>query len=159
MKVEKILYQYASPCGRLILASVNDSLCSCKWADVDMEDGIYGSSEVIEAAVCQLNEYFKGMRSNFNLKLSFNGTTFQKRVWMQLNSIPYGSTVTYKDFAVMIGNPLAVRAVANAVGANPLSIILPCHRVIGSNGRLVGYHGGLRVKRYLLDLENIEYER
>lgn len=109
--------------------------------------------EQIAPVVAQLYEYFKGDRRSFDLPLGFKGTDFQKRVWEALRDIPYGQTRTYKDIAESIGSPKAVRAVGNANNKNPLSIIVPCHRVIGSSGSLVGYGGGLDRKAYLLDLE------
>lgn len=111
------------------------------------------SSPVILAAITQLDEYFNRERTSFDLPLLFIGTEFQKSVWQALMEIPYGHTVTYGALAAQIGRPSAVRAVANANGANPLSIIAPCHRVIGSNGTLTGYGGGLEVKQFLLNLE------
>ncbi|GAA0470816.1 methylated-DNA--[protein]-cysteine S-methyltransferase [Alkalibacillus silvisoli] len=101
----------------------------------------------------QLTEYFKGVQVNFNLPLNLVGTPFQKEVWNALYQIPYGQLVTYKDIAYAINRPKAVRAVGGAVNKNPISVIIPCHRVIGSNGNLVGYEGGLDRKRALLNLE------
>lgn len=110
--------------------------------------------EQIAPVATQLHEYFKGERLSFDLPLVFKGTDFQKGVWEALRQIPYGETRTYKDIAESIGSPKAVRAVGNANNKNPLSIIVPCHRVIGSSGSLVGYGGGLDKKQYLLELEN-----
>jgi len=101
----------------------------------------------------QLSEYFKGERKLFNLPLDIEGTEFQKRVWKELEKIPYGETITYKELAVRLGDEKVIRAAASANGANPLSIIIPCHRVIGSDGSLIGYGGGLQVKEKLLVLE------
>ena len=106
-------------------------------------------------AVAQLDEYFAGQRSVFDVPLLFLGTDFQKRVWRELLDIPYGTTVSYVEMARRIGMPKAVRAVANANGANIISIFAPCHRVIGSNHSLTGYRGGLEAKRALLALEGI----
>jgi len=102
----------------------------------------------------QLNEYFEGKRSDFSLPLLLVGSEFQKSVWDGLSKIPYGETSTYLELSKNIGNKKAVRAVANANGANAISIIIPCHRVIGTNGKLTGYAGGLPVKKKLLELEN-----
>ena len=110
--------------------------------------------EVLQRAVRELDEYFRGERREFDIPLLLAGSDFQKRVWQQLPSIPYGQTVSYGELAAAIGAPKSVRAVANANGANAISIILPCHRIIGSDGRLTGYGGGLRAKQYLLDLEH-----
>jgi methylated-DNA-[protein]-cysteine S-methyltransferase len=101
----------------------------------------------------QLREYFKGKRKTFDLPLEIIGTDFQKRVWKELLIIPYGETISYKELALKLGNLKTIRAAARANGANPLPIIIPCHRVIGSNGKLVGYGGGLDVKEKLLQLE------
>lgn len=101
----------------------------------------------------QLSEYFEGTRREFNMPLDVRGTPFQKRVLEALRGIPYGETRSYKDIAQRIGSPLAVRAVGAANGSNPIPVIIPCHRVIGSNGKLTGFGGGLPTKQYLLDLE------
>jgi methylated-DNA-[protein]-cysteine S-methyltransferase len=106
-----------------------------------------------EQAVSQLQEYFDQKRTVFTLPLALQGTDFQQRVWKQLRNIPYGETRTYAQLADAIGNRAAIRAVGLANGRNPLSIVVPCHRVIGSDGSLTGYAGGLDRKRFLLDLE------
>ena len=115
--------------------------------------------EVLRRTVRELDEYFRGERKDFDIPLLLAGSDFQKRVWQQLPNIPYGQTVSYGELAATIGSLRSVRAVANANGANAISIILPCHRVIGSDGRLTGYGGGLRAKQYLLDLECSECTR
>lgn len=102
----------------------------------------------------QLNEYFEGTRKNFNLKLNPKGTDFQQKVWVELNSIPFGKTLSYMDLSKKLGDAKAIRAVANANGKNPLWILVPCHRVIGSDGSLTGYAGGLHRKKWLLEHEN-----
>ena len=112
-------------------------------------------SEIADAARLQLDEFFRRQRTAFDLPLLFVGTAFQKQVWTELLRIPYGTTLSYGEMAQNLGIPKAVRAVANANGANPISIIAPCHRVIGSNGTLTGYGGGLEAKRYLLELEGL----
>ena len=109
--------------------------------------------KILEEAVLQLNEYFNGDRTEFTLKLNPQGTTFQKEVWHQLQSIPFGKTCSYMDMAKKKGNPKAIRAMASANGKNPIAIVIPCHRVIGSNGSLTGYAGGLWRKKFLLELE------
>ncbi|TAL65888.1 MAG: methylated-DNA--[protein]-cysteine S-methyltransferase [Legionella sp.] len=101
----------------------------------------------------QLKEYFAGQRQHFSLPLDFHGTEFQKKVWQALLTIPYGETRSYGQIAQQIGNPKSMRAVGAANGKNPISIITPCHRVIGANGQLVGFAGGLKIKSYLLELE------
>jgi methylated-DNA-[protein]-cysteine S-methyltransferase len=111
------------------------------------------SHPVLIEAIGQLREYFEGSRREFTVPLDFAGTDFQKRVWRALLAIPYGETRTYREIAMAIEAPAAVRAVGAANGANPLPIIVPCHRVIGSSGKLVGYGGGLPLKKRLLELE------
>ncbi len=103
----------------------------------------------------QLAEYFRGERTDFDLKLAPQGTPFQQQVWAALQRIPFGTTISYRQLAQNIGNPAAVRAVGGANGANPIAIIIPCHRVIAADGTLGGYTGGLDYKRKLLDLENV----
>ena len=110
--------------------------------------------EALEDCVYQLNEYFNGERKKFNLKLNPEGTDFQQTVWMALQTISYAKTYSYLDLAKKLGDVKAIRAVANANGKNPLWIIIPCHRVIGSDGSLTGYAGGLHRKKWLLDHEN-----
>ena len=159
--------RYEAPCGTLLLGSFGDRLCLCDWQtekhrehvdhrlcrllDAKFEEG---SSEVLDRTINQLDEYFKGNRREFNIPLQFVGTEFQKKVWQALLAIPYGKTVSYGEIARWIGMPKAVRAVANANGANSMSILAPCHRVIGSDHSLTGYGGGLAVKEYLLKLES-----
>lgn len=111
-----------------------------------------GNTLLVEA-VRQLHAYFSGALRSFDLPLDMQGTDFQKRVWNRLLAIPYGQTRSYAEIAREIGRPAAVRAVGAANGANPIAIVVPCHRVIGSSGRLVGYGGGLPLKRRLLELE------
>ena len=110
-------------------------------------------SSVLLAAEQQLKEYFAGTRHQFELELDFTGTEFQKQVWQALLTIPFGETRSYSQIAQQIGNPKAVRAVGAANGRNPISIIAPCHRVIGASGGLTGFAGGLEAKQYLLALE------
>ena len=110
--------------------------------------------EALEDCVYQLNEYFEGNRKQFNLKLNPCGTDFQKRVWNELLQIPFGKTLSYLELSKKIGDVKAIRAVANANGKNPLWIIVPCHRVIGSDGSLTGYAGGLSRKQWLLEHES-----
>lgn len=157
---------YGSPVGELILGAVEGRLCLCDWVgrknreEVDRRlresvGAVFadGSSDVIELAVRELDEYFAGERRGFDIPLLIIGTPFQKKVREALMKIPYGGTASYGEIAHRIGHPQAVRAVANAIGANPLSIFLPCHRVVGADGSMTGYAGGLEAKRRLLDLE------
>ncbi len=111
------------------------------------------NDEVIQKTVVQLQEYLENKRENFDIPLLLVGSDFQKSVWKALLKIPYGQTRTYKEQSITIGNEKAVRAVANANGANAISIIVPCHRIIGTNGKLTGYAGGLETKQLLLDIE------
>jgi methylated-DNA-[protein]-cysteine S-methyltransferase len=116
-------------------------------ADWDRRDNAF------EDVVSQLEEYFEGRRRGFDLPLAPEGTAFQQRVWRSLLDIPYGETISYGELAARIGNKAASRAVGLANGSNPLPIVIPCHRVIGSNGKLTGYGGGLPIKQQLLALE------
>lgn len=162
----------------MILGSCGDCLCMCDWTAQCHNDMcgsatarhhervrrrmsrvldaefIDGTSAVIEIAVTQLDEYFAGERREFDVPLIFAGTEFQKQVWNELLQIPFSRTTTYGELARRIGHPTAVRAIANAVGSNALSVLVPCHRVIGADGALTGYAGGLPAKRHLLNLEN-----
>ena len=108
----------------------------------------------LKEAVSQLQEYFDGKRTCFTLKLNPKGTEFQQKVWAELQNIPFGKTISYLDLAKKLGDPKVIRAAAAANGKNPLWIVIPCHRVIGSNGSLTGYAGGLWRKKWLLELEN-----
>ena len=159
--------RYESPCGVLLLGSFGDKLCLCDW-QVEKHRGHVdrrlkrvlraefeeGTSEVIEKAASELDEFFAGKRKTFDVPLLFAGTDFQKNVWNELLKIPVGKTISYGEMAQHIGMPKAVRAVANANGANSLSIFAPCHRVIGSDRSLTGYGGGLPAKKFLLELES-----
>ncbi len=160
--------RYESPCGILLLGSFGDKLCLCDWqvekhrSHVDKRlkrilraEFEEGTSEVIEQAVQQLDEFFAGKRREFDVPLLFVGTDFQKTVWNELLKIPFGKTISYGEMAQRIGLPKAVRAVANANGANSMSIFAPCHRVIGSDRSLTGYGGGLAAKQMLLELEGV----
>ena len=162
-----ISYRYESPCGVLTLGSLGDRLCLCDWQIEKHRDHVdrrlqrilnaefvEGTSDVIEKAVRELDEYFDGKRREFDVPLMFVGTEFQKRVWEELLTIPFGTTISYGEMARRIGMPTSVRAVANANGANSISIFVPCHRVIGSNGSSTGYRGGLGAKIHLLSLES-----
>ena len=115
---------------------------------------VEGTSPVIEEAQKELAEYFEGKRRTFDLPLAFAGTDFQKSVWQALQKIGYGETVSYGELACRIGRPKAVRAVGVAVGENPFSIIVPCHRIVGADGSLTGYGGGFEAKKFLLGLES-----
>lgn len=158
---------YKSPAGELILGSYGDALCLADWrvrkrrtaVDRRVKNGLKATyteedSEVLKLARKQLDEYFKGLRNTFDLPLLMVGTAFQKSVWQALMDIPFGTTVSYLELSKRINHEKAVRAVASAVGANTLSLFIPCHRVIGSDGSLTGYAGGLDTKKMLLALES-----
>lgn len=148
---------YESPVGRLLLAGDGESLRrivfpSEKWPgelDTDWRRTDPAFTDVIE----QLDAYFAGGLTRFNLSLHPAGTAFQQQVYAALLEIPFGETTTYGAIAKKIGRPKAVRAVGAANGSNPLPVVIPCHRVIGADGSLTGFGGGLEIKRYLLDLE------
>lgn len=116
-------------------------------------DGAVVDPRRLERLALQLREFFEGSRTEFDLPLSSRGTDFQKRVWAELRKIPFGATRSYQEIALAIGRPEATRAVGAANGANPIPIVVPCHRVIGANGALTGFGGGLPVKRWLLEHE------
>ena len=147
-----------SPVGPLLLAGDSEALhvlafgMGSRPREVDA-DWIPDTKGVLKDVRKELDRYFAGTLKKFSTKLAFNGTPFQIDVWKELTRIPYGETISYLDLANRIKNPKAVRAVGMANGANPIAIIVPCHRVIGSNGSLTGFGGGLPTKRALLELE------
>ncbi len=158
---------YSSPVGDIDLASIKGKLCLCNWSGkknkdsverrlkkhLDIQQTITANTTVIDQTITQLNAYFEGELTTFDIPLILAGSPFQQRVWQQLVTIPYGQTLSYAELAHQLGQPKAVRAVANANAANALSILIPCHRVIGSNGKLTGYAGGLTAKQHLIQLE------
>ena len=143
-----------SPIGVLEIVGNSEGVSSILFKD----DVSLAISETIPRelnnVVTQLQEYFEGKRSTFNVKISPKGTDFQKRVWNELLNIPFGKTLNYQQIANKLGDPKVIRAAASANGKNPISIIIPCHRVIGSDGSLTGYAGGLHRKKWLLEHEN-----
>ena len=149
----------ASPVGDLKLVARGDALAAVLWQSDDPKRVPIASMlrddshPVLMEAARQLDEYFSGERREFSVKLDFGGTAFQQSVWKALLEIPFGETRNYGSIAKKIGNPKSVRAVGAANGRNPISIIAPCHRVIGSNGTLTGFAGGLEAKLYLLEFE------
>ena len=155
----------ASPVGELKLVASQNGLAAVLWGENDkrfkVQTKILGSErhELLDEAKAQIDAYFSHKRKSFDLPLDFIGTEFQKSVWQKLLEIPFGETRTYLDVATEIGNPKAVRAVGAANGKNPISIIAPCHRVIGMSGKLTGFAGGLEAKSYLLDLERPDVKR
>lgn len=145
-----------SPVGPLTLAGRNGRLMHLRMVDQTYEpsrEGWTADATAFGDAVAQLNAYFTGEVMEFDLELDLVGTEFQRRVWDALTTIPYGQTRTYGEIARQIGSPGASRAVGLANGHNPIGIIVPCHRVIGANGGLTGYGGGLERKKHLLDME------
>ena len=145
-----------TPCGDLLLVAVDGALVAASFAPFDRPDGVERPDEpVLAEARRQLGEqYFAGTRTDFDLPLAPPGTPFQRRVWGELRRIPYGTTATYGEVAERLGDPKAVRAVGLANGRNPIAVVVPCHRVIGSDGKLRGYAGGIERKQRLLALES-----
>ncbi len=157
---------YKSPIGELIIGTYQNKLCLADWRYRKMRKSIdnrlqkslqanYFENETIfiRDIKSQFEDYFRGDRLEFNISLLLIGTEFQKKVWSELQNIPYGKTDSYLELSQRLGNMKAIRAVASANGANAISIIVPCHRIIASNGNLTGYAGGLPKKKKLLDLE------
>jgi len=153
--------------GELIIGSYDNKLCICDWryrkmrAEIDkrIQTGLNAKyqeeeTDTIRFTMQQIKEYLNGNRKIFDLPLELVGTTFQKQVWNELLKIPFGKTETYLSLSRKLNNEKAIRALASANGANSISIIVPCHRIIGSNGKLVGYAGGLHTKKKLLELES-----
>lgn len=143
----------ATPYGKILLEAENNNLVSCRFTFSENSQQTNSDTPFLRNVKKQLDEYFSGTRKSFDIKLAPAGTTFQQSVWQALQKIPYGQTASYKDIAEKINNPKAFRAVGMANNKNPIAIIIPCHRVIGSNGNLVGYAGGLDLKQQLLELE------
>ena len=144
----------SSPIGRLRLVASLTGLQAVLWPGSERPDGAReGDSPILTETARQLDEYFAGARTGFSVPLELDGTPFQREAWLALADIPYGQTVSYAEQARRLGRPDAVRAVGAANGRNPVPIVLPCHRVIGSDGSLTGFGGGLGVKRALLQHE------
>ncbi len=167
MKQNIYIQYYNSPCGEIILASIGNELCLCDWNEKPCAERnkrrlvrylnaefITETSPILEQTKAELEEYFAGKRKAFDIPLHPVGTDFQKQVWQALLEIPYGETRTYKEIALKVNNLKGVRAVAQAIGANGMSILIPCHRVIGTNHSLTGFAGGIEAKRLLLNIEN-----
>ena len=153
---------YESPCGQLLLGSWGPKLCLCDWPSHQAQKRLArvlhtkvteGNSEATDRAAQILDAYFSGQHPRWDVPLLLAGTAFQQSVWRELLTIPWGTTISYGELARRLHKPRAVRAVANAVGANALSIFVPCHRIIGSAQSLTGYAGGLPAKHFLLTHE------
>lgn len=143
-----------SPVGKLRLVAEDGFLTELRFGgEPAVIEGTAQDHDVLDKTERQLGEYFRGERKRFDLPLRMKGTAFQRETWQTLKEIPYGETVAYGEIARRMGRPGASRAVGMANHANPIAIIVPCHRVIGRNGRLTGYGGGLDIKRQLLELE------
>jgi len=164
MAVDSLLFSTTmpSPVGELTIVASDRGVVAILWPDDDPRRVPLGPAvpdaahPILADAVVQLREYFAGSRQAFDLPLDMRGTEFQRSVWHALTQIPYGETRSYLDLAKQLGNPAATRAVGAANGRNPVSIMVPCHRVIGSSGKLTGFAGGLEAKAHLLSLEGVE---
>ncbi|MEZ9761299.1 methylated-DNA--[protein]-cysteine S-methyltransferase [Vibrio splendidus] len=158
--MEETIYKmlYDAPIGKMIIVSNGVSLIEIDHVNHE-ELMTSNPDELCQLAAKQLDEYFAGKRTSFDLPLEPKGTDFQRKAWVALTSIPYGETISYGEQAKRMDNPKAVRAVGGANGKNPFSIVVPCHRVIGANGTLTGYTGGMNRKEWLLDFERSVVDR
>lgn len=149
----KNVYLYKTSIGNVVIGENGFGVTQICFGDRIPKDAEFIETPLLKKANEELQEYFSGKRKVFDLPLVIEGTEFQKMVWKALSEIPYGTTCSYKDIALKIGNEKASRAVGMANNKNPIPIIVPCHRVVGANGKLVGYAGGLDVKQKLLEIE------
>ncbi|MHA1185956.1 MAG: methylated-DNA--[protein]-cysteine S-methyltransferase [Candidatus Heimdallarchaeota archaeon] len=149
--IEKFVAYYNSPIGNIEIVSTEDEILACNF--VEQEKSSTTKPTILLESLKQLKEYFNGNRVKFDLKLRLNGTVFQNVVWKALQTVPYGKTISYKELAKKIEHETANRAVGSANGQNPISIIIPCHRIIGSDGKLRGYGAGIEKKKWLLEFE------
>jgi len=145
---------YYTPIGLVELEATEKGLAGLRFAKNAGQPESSAFHELLQAAIEQLDEWFAGKSRSFSVSLDLEGTAFQQRVWRQLLEIPFGHTITYHELARALGDPKKIRAVGQANGKNPVSLIVPCHRVIGSNGQFTGYAGGLWRKQWLLEFEN-----
>lgn len=145
------MFCYNSPIGKIYIEEENEHIVQISFSEILGEEN---ETQLIKETCRQLSEYFEGKRKTFSTPICLKGTPFQRKVWQALCEIPYGQTCSYKDIACKIGAHNASRAVGMANNKNPIAIIIPCHRVIGKNGDLTGYAGGLNLKKQLLDNEN-----
>ena len=143
---------YSSPIGLIEVTGNDEGILGVYFMDIKKKTSAT-PHPCLKECIYQLDEYFKGIRKEFGLKLNPKGTAFQEKVWSKLLTVPYGKTASYLDISKLIGDVKATRAVGNANGSNPISVIIPCHRVIGVNGKLVGYGGGIKRKEWLLNHE------
>ena len=148
--MDSAIRNYTSPIGNLLISSEGENITAVTFRDIIPEER---SSTAIDKCIIELDEYFSGAVTEFKLPLTQPGTPFQQKVWASLEQIPYGATVSYHALSKRLGNVKAIRAVGTANGKNNIAIIIPCHRVIGSNGSLVGYAGELWRKKWLLEHE------
>lgn len=144
---------YDTEIGTIKISEKDGKIIGLAFSDYKKENEIEKETDAIRKTYLQLKEYLSGKRKNFDIEIEMIGTEFQKKVWKELLNIPYGETRSYKDIAIAIGNEKACRAVGNANNKNPIAIIVPCHRVVGSNGSMTGYAGGLDIKEKLLKIE------
>lgn len=150
----KYIFFYQTPIGKLAVAEKGGSITNVFFDGHSIpEDAVITETTLLKEAGKQLQEFFSGTRKEFDLPLAPIGTEFMGSVWDSLKAIPYGETRSYKEVAESIGNPKAVRAVGLANNRNPIPLFIPCHRVVGANGKLIGYYGGLETKEFLLQLE------
>jgi len=146
----------SSPVGNIRITSREGCLSELKFTEEE-PDGLI-LDQVLLSTVQQLEEYFAGTRTTFDMPIGLGGTDFQHRVWMEMASIPFGHTTTYMKIARKLGNPAAIRAVGAAIGANPILVVLPCHRVLGTDGSLTEYSGGMNRKKALLEVEGHAFQ-
>lgn len=143
----------SSPLGNLRLEEVEGKITRIDFSEENLQET---TSAALKNAAMELTEYFSGQRNEFSFEFEPSGTEFQRKVWQELTRIPFGETISYQELANRLGDPLCIRAAASANGKNPIAIVIPCHRVIGSDGSMTGYAGGLERKKMLLRLEGAE---
>ncbi|KHO61793.1 cysteine methyltransferase [Thermoanaerobacter sp. YS13] len=153
-----IYKKFISPVGVLTIFSSGKGICRINFEnETSLLEGFKGGSDFyIEECIRQLDLYFQKKLKNFDVRLDLQGTNFQKAVWREISKIPYGKVKTYGEIAKLIGKPKATRAVGQALNKNPIPIIIPCHRVIGKDGNLTGFGGGIEIKKFLLSLEGVK---
>lgn len=151
MRIHSVFWN--SPLGTIEIKATSEYIISLTF-DVYLRENVYPELSILQRAILQLKEYFQGVRKNFSLPYQLAGTQFQKRVWNSLKDVNYACLATYRDIATQLNNPNACRAVGNAARQNPLPIIVPCHRIVGSNWELKGFGSGIWRKKWLLEHEN-----